>query len=93
MYFLFFISESNVSLCGPLSKGSTESSSDDCHKFPFTVLKVREKNPLLSPGVGGHHSTIVILRETLNFWQLQASSLFTILYLNWGEELRMSKTT
>ena len=88
--FLFFMNESNISLCGPIPERSTESSLNYLHKFSLTVLKVRGKNFHLSLGMGGPHSTIV-LRETLNFQQLQATSLFTILYLNGGEELRITK--
>lgn len=70
---------------------STESSSNDLHKFFLIVLKVRVKDLHLSLSIDGPHNTIILLRETLNFQQLQATSLFTISYLNGGEELRIAK--
>lgn len=72
-------------------KGFTESSSNDLHKFSITVLQVRGKTLHLSLSTDGPHNTIILLRETLNFQQLQTTSLFTILYLNGGEELRIAK--
>lgn len=60
-------------------KGYTQSSSSGLQKSSLIMLKMKGENPHLPLGTGGPHSTIILLRETLSFQQLQATSLSTIL--------------